>query len=122
MMSVVSAKPNCSKALPDGGKIIVGIADRRHRGRPVDAGLERQEAVALIVLGAIRITRPEDDDERLSVVLEFRQHDFRQSVGEISLLFDVGDLRSGHVCVARLAVARRAKAIRAEVLLPAIPR
>ncbi len=39
-------------------EIVVGILDRRERGRAVDAGRHAVEAVALVVLRAIRIARP----------------------------------------------------------------
>src|SRR4029078_4623674 len=89
------AKPKLVKALPNSGKVCISITDCRHRGRPIDAGLELPEAVALILLGALGIACPEDNDERLAVGLEFRQHDLRQSVGEECLLFYVCDFRSG---------------------------
>ena len=89
-MSVVSLSPSSIERSPDRREVAVGVADRGDRSRPVDPGLDLQEAVALIVLRAVGIARPEDNDERLSIFLEFRQHDLRQSLGERILLHDVG--------------------------------
>jgi hypothetical protein len=57
----------------DAREIVVGIADRRKRGRSVDAGSEAVQAVALVMLGPVRIARPEHQHERLIAFLEHRQ-------------------------------------------------
>ena len=90
-------------------EIVVGVLDRGERGRSVDAGRQLVEAVALIVLRAVRIARPEHQHERLAAGLEHRQHDLGGDVGEIVLLHDIGDRRAGRRGVAGLAVvaARR---------------
>ena len=72
-------------------------------------GVTLIEAVALIVLRAVRIARPEHQHERLVARLEHRQHDLGGDVGEIVLLRDIGDRGAGRLEVAGLAVvaARR---------------
>ena len=62
----------------DARQVVIGIADRGQRGRAVDAGNQRVQAVALIVLGTVGIARPEHQDERLVALLEHRQHDARR--------------------------------------------
>src|SRR6516162_5955973 len=47
----------------DAGKIIVGVADCGERGWPVNAWGEHVEAVAFIVLRAVRIARPEHQNK-----------------------------------------------------------
>ena len=51
-------------------QIVVRIADGGERSRAVDAGNEAVQAVALIVLAAIGIARPEHQDERLVALFE----------------------------------------------------
>ena len=58
-------------------------------------------AVALIVLRAIRIARPEHQHERLVACLEHWQHHLGGDVGEIFLLHDIS-----HQCARLCEVAR----------------
>ena len=46
-------------------QVVVGVLDRGKRSRPVDPGRERIQAVALVMLRAVRVARPHHDDERL---------------------------------------------------------
>ena len=108
MMSVVSSRPRSDSACADAGEIVVGVLDRRQRGRAVDAGHQRVEAVALIVLGAVRIARPEHQQERLVALLEHRQHGLRRNGREVILLDDVGDRRAGGGHIAGNAVGAAA--------------
>ena len=93
----------------DARQIVVGIADRGERGRAVDAGNQRVQAVALIVLGAVGIARPEHQDERLVALLEQRQHGPRRHRGKIILLHHIGGERAGrgHVAGGAVGAARR---------------
>src|SRR5262249_36818751 len=68
------------------GEIVVGIADRRKRGRPVDPGNQAVEAVALVMLGAVWITRPKYQHERLAALFKEWQHRLSGHAYEIVLL------------------------------------
>ena len=81
-----------------------GVADGRQTGRSVDAGLEGIEAVALVMLGAVRIARPEHQHERPVRRLETRQDNVGGDLGEPVLLLDIGHMHAGHVVGARVAV------------------
>ena len=70
----VLGEPELGEGGADAAEVVVDIADRRQRGRPVDAGLHAEEAVALIVLGAVGIARPEHQQEGLVARREHRQH------------------------------------------------
>ena len=52
-------EPELAEGGADAREIVVGVTDGGERGRAVDAGHERIEAVALEVLGAVGIARPE---------------------------------------------------------------
>src|SRR5262249_1305667 len=56
---------------------------------------EHIQAVALIVLAAIRIARPKHQQERLVAILKHRQDHARGDGREIFLLRDVGGERAG---------------------------
>ena len=90
-MSVVASEAELVERLAQLRQIVVGVLDGGERGRAVDAGRYGVEAVALIVLAAVRIARPEHQHERLVARLEHRQHHFGRDVGEIGLLRGVGD-------------------------------
>src|ERR1700730_11221983 len=53
------AETKFGKRGADAPEVIVGIADGGQGSLAIDAGRERQEAITLIVLGAVRIARPE---------------------------------------------------------------
>src|SRR5207302_10432175 len=62
----------------------------------VDPRLQRPEAVALVVLRPVGITRPEEQHERLAAIaLEQRQNPARRHGREPLLLDDVGRERAG---------------------------
>ena len=50
---------------------VIGVMNRGLRRRAIDARGEVVQAVALIVLGGVRIARPEHQHERLSALFEF---------------------------------------------------
>ena len=83
---------------------LVGVVNRGLRRRSVDARSEVAQAVALVVLGGVRIARPEDQHERLSALLEFGEDHLGDRVGEELLLTNVGHPGSGILAVARIAV------------------
>ncbi len=85
-------------------QVVVGVLDRRERGRPVDAGRDLQQAVALVMLGAVRIARPEHQHERLVARFQHRKHGLGGDIGEIFLLLDIGDQGARRLAVAGLAV------------------
>ncbi len=85
-------------------KIIGRVADARQAGRAVDAGNQALEAVAVVVLRSVRITRPEHHGEGLARRLEPRQHHIGRDLGEPVLLLDIGDVDAGPDVVARIAV------------------
>ena len=73
----------------------IRVGDARARGRTIDAGLQLVEAIPFIVLGSVRITRPEHQDKGFSAVYERGQYCFGGGVREPLLLSDVGDERAG---------------------------
>ena len=73
--SVVPSRPCSFSAARSLREIVVGVPDGGERGRAVDAGHQPAEAVALVVLRAVGIARPEHQQERLAALLEQRQHD-----------------------------------------------
>ena len=110
MMSVRLEKPELAERRAKAGEIVVGIADGGERRRAVDAGHQRIEAVALIMLRAIRIARPEHQRERLVALLEQRQDRPGRHVGEIVLLCNVRRQRAGRAHRSRNFGWRRAEA------------
>src|SRR4030081_1305205 len=80
-------------------QVVVGIFDAGHRRRAVDTRRERVEAVAGVVLGAVRIPRPEHKYEWFAARLEQRQYDFAGDIGEIGLLNRVGHQRTRRLWV-----------------------
>ncbi len=92
---VSSESPSCCNTWSSRSKSAVGIRDGVERGRAVDAGIVDVRAVALVVLRAVGIARPEDEHERLAAPLEFRQDDLCRDVGEIVLLRAIAHLRAG---------------------------
>jgi len=72
------------------GKVVVGVADRGKRGRAVNSGQQASKAVALVVLRAVRVARPEHHDERLGTAFEQRQDGIGGDGREPVLLLDVG--------------------------------
>ena len=90
-------------------EIVVGVLDRRQRCRSVDAGRQPVQAVALVVLRAIGITRPEDENKGPVACLEHRQHNPGRDVCEVVLLCSVGDRGSGRRGIAGLAVVPTAR-------------
>ncbi len=97
-------EPELVERLSELGEVGVGVLDARHRGRAIDARLDLVEAVAGIVLAAIRVARPEHQHERLVARLEHRQHHLGGDVREIGLLRDVGDRRARRLGIARLGI------------------
>ena len=116
MMSVVSSSPSSLERGPDSRQVVVGVADGGERGRAVDAGDERIEAVGLEVLGAVGIARPEHQHERLVALLEHGQDRARGHGGEIVLLHDVGDGGAGVVAAGAARRRRERQAYRLEAL------
>ena len=100
----VAIEAQLPKRIQQPRKVIVRVPDRGKRGRAVDARDKPSEAVALIVLRAVGIARPEYDDKRLLPFLEQRQHRLRCDVREEVLLLHVGDSRAGDCVGACLAV------------------
>ena len=90
--------------LADAREIAVGVLDRGERRRAVDAGGELVEAIALVMLAAVRVARLEHQHERLVARLEHRQHDLGRDVDEIILLDDIGGERAGRRRIAGSAV------------------
>ena len=86
----VGVEPLGLQRVEQGGEIIVGVADRRERGRAIDAGNEAQQAVALIMLRAIGVARPIDENEGLVALLEQWQRRLGRDFDEIILLLDIG--------------------------------
>jgi len=78
-------------------EIVVGIPDCGARCRSVDAGRQFIEAVAVAVLRPIRIARPINQHEWLIARLEHWKDNLGRYIGEISLLYDVGDRRAGRL-------------------------
>jgi len=72
----------------------------------------------LIVLRAVRIARPVDQDERLSVFLEHRQKDLGRGVGEVLLLREVRRFRPRRGVVAGWLLARRSPKLPGAVAAP----
>src|ERR1700730_7035616 len=70
-------------------QVTVGILDGSRGGRSIDSRNQLVQTVALVVLCAIRITGPVNQNERLSAVLEHRQDHSGRSVCEIHLLSGV---------------------------------
>ena len=93
----------------DAGEVVIGVADCGERGRAVNAGREHVEAVALIMLGAVRIARPEHQNKRFVAFFEHRQHDAGGHRGKIVLLHDIGAHSAGLGDIAGSAIgsARR---------------
>ena len=85
-------------------EIVVGVPDGGGGCRSVDAGDERIETVALIVLRAVGIARPEHQHKRLVARLEDRQHDLCRDIDEIVLLRQVRDSGSRRSGAARFSV------------------
>ena len=109
----VGGEPELVQRLAELGEVVVGVLDAGHRGRAVDAGRDLVEAVALVMLGAVGIARPEHQHERLVARLEHRQHHLGGDVGEIGLLRDIGDRGARRLGIARLAVVAARRAWRA---------
>ncbi len=78
-------------------EVVVGVPDRGERGRTVDAGLQRVRAVALVVLGAVRVARPEHQHEGPVGRLEAREEHVCGDVGEPVLLLHIGDVDAAEV-------------------------
>ena len=70
-------------------KDVVRILNRCERCGAVDSRLELIQAVALVMLRAIRITGPENKKERFAAFLEHRQEYLCHQIGKITLLLDV---------------------------------
>ena len=66
------------------GQVVIGVPDRGQRGRAVDPRDQPPKAVALVVLRAVGVTRPEHHHERRLALLEPGQHGFRRDVGRRS--------------------------------------
>jgi hypothetical protein len=64
----------------------IGIADGGPRCVAIDARVEPVQAVSLIVLSAVRITRPKNDREGFGLALEPREDRSRRNVDEPLLL------------------------------------
>ncbi len=86
---------------------IVGVVDRAARRRPVDAGGEVPQAVALVVLRGVRISRPEHQHERFSPLLELGEDHLGDGVGQELLLPNVGHPRPRRLAAARIAIVLR---------------
>ncbi len=86
------------------GQIARRIADSRQTRRAVDAGAQLIEAIALVMLGAIRIARPEHQNKRLIRRLEAREDHIRGDPSEPVLLIDIGHMHARHIVGARIAV------------------
>ena len=103
-MSVVAASPRSSRALRNCARLSSAFLMPAIEVGPLMPGVTRVEAVAVIVLAAVGIARPEHQHERLVARLEHRQHHLGGDVGEIGLLGDVGDRGARRRGVAGLAV------------------
>src|SRR2546425_12344144 len=79
-------KPEFGKRGTEPAKIVIGVANCRKGSRAIDSGLECQEAVALVVLRAVRIARPEHQKKGLAPCGEQRQHRARRNRSKIVLL------------------------------------
>lgn len=75
-------------------QVVVCVSHRCLRGWAIDAGSQRIEAVPLIVLSAISVSRPKQHGERLARRDEGRQDCLGQRVREELLLDQVGRGRS----------------------------
>ena len=85
-------------------EIVVGVSDAGQRGGSIDARCDRVEAVAVVVLAAVRIARPKHQYERFVARLEHRQHDLGRDVGHVGLLRDIGHGGARRGRTANLAV------------------
>ena len=79
--------------IAQGLQVVGRIAHGGQRGRPIDAGDQAVQAVAVAVLGAVRIERPEDHDERLSRRPEPGQQHLGRHAHEPVLLRHIGAQR-----------------------------
>ena len=88
----IALEPKVLQRSDDRRKVVVRYLDRSERGRTIDAGNKLIDAVALGVLGAVRIGRPVQQHERPLVLLEMRQQHLGDDVPVIFLLNDIGGL------------------------------
>ena len=86
----------------DGFKVLVRDLDGGERRRPVDAGRQLIDAVALRMLRAVRVGRPVEQHERLALLLEVREQHLGDDVAIVFLLDDVGGL-AGRLAALRAA-------------------
>ncbi len=93
------------EVVEDLGKAVVGVVESETAGVAVDAGGEVLEAVALVVLGAVGVAGPEEEDERLVGFFEVGEDEVGGDVSEPLLLGEIGGAGSGGGAVAGEAVA-----------------
>src|SRR5262249_3016648 len=98
----------------EGRKIVVRIADRGKRGRPVDPGNQTVQAVTLVMLGSVRIARPKHQHERLGALFEERQNCASGHAYEVLLLESVRLEGAGCLEIARLAVLTTRRGLQVE--------
>ena len=97
-------KPEIVEGFSQLRQIVVGIFDAGHRGGAIDSRRDGIEAVASVVLAAVRIARPEHQYKGLAARLKHRKHHLGGDVGHIGLLHGVGDRGPRRLGIAGLAV------------------
>ncbi len=86
------------------GERVVGVAEAAGAGFAVDAGGESLEAVAFVVLGAVGVARPEEEDEGFVLGGEGGEDELGGDVGKPLDLGEVGGAGAGGDGVAGEAV------------------
>ena len=103
-MSVVSARPSSARAARRRPRLSSALRMPASEVGPSMPGHELVQAVARVVLRAVRVARPVDHQERLLALGQHRQDHPRRDRGEIVLLGHVGRARARRRGVAGLAV------------------
>ena len=80
----------CLEVLNDLPEIIIGIAHGRSRSRSVDAGPKLVWTIALIMLCAVWVSRPINEQKWFGFFFDRRQDRLRHCVRKILLLEHVG--------------------------------
>src|SRR5258708_17863283 len=70
-------------------QIVISIPHRVARRRTIDSRLEAVEAVALVLLGSVRIAWPEHFNEGLLSLNSSRQNGFVETIDEILRLHEI---------------------------------
>ena len=104
MMLVEAERPRSSERFAQLRQIVIGVFDAGERSRSVDAGRHGIKAVAVVVLAAVGVARPEHQHERLVARLEHWQHDLAGDVGEVGLLRGIRHQGARRRGVAGLAI------------------